>query len=257
MRLRTSGKFGAENSRSGARRMLRRPGFAWHWSNSLSRQAGEAAQVAFVKCCESLINGLKPFERVVLADAAHPERQIRPVPVWFPAKDLTAARAMSEHQRMNIRGSPELESMQIVREEGETVNAETARALFENVEQAWPRQWHLDNHSEPQQIFLSSRLFDLAADSVRENTFQRGLTYRIKSYPFFDSVQRREMDPGIAGFKTATFSGRCWSRHRVADFRETVALLPGSSRSELCNTFCERLSRTTAKGDAGTGRGRA
>jgi len=44
------------------------------------------------------------------------------------------------------------------------------------------------------------------------------------------------MDPRITNLETTTFFGRRLTRRQIADIRETVALLPNDSRSELART---------------------
>ena len=56
------------------------------------------------------------------------------------------------------------------------------------------------------------------------------------------------MDPRIKELKTTTFSGRRLSRRQISEIQETVALLPGNNRGELCKTICEHLGWKSAKG---------
>ena len=56
------------------------------------------------------------------------------------------------------------------------------------------------------------------------------------------------MDPRIEELKTTTFSGRRLSRRQIFEIQETVALLPGNTRSELCKTICQHLNWKSAKG---------
>ena len=56
------------------------------------------------------------------------------------------------------------------------------------------------------------------------------------------------MDPRIKELKTTTFSGRRPARSQIAQVQETVALLPGNTRGELCKTICQHLGWKSARG---------
>ena len=75
--------FGAAHSRPGAIKLMHRLGFERVKPERLPKQADREAQEAFIKSCESLMNGLRPDERAVFADAVHPEHQSRPVHVFL------------------------------------------------------------------------------------------------------------------------------------------------------------------------------
>lgn len=130
--------FGVEYSRPGAIKLMHRLGFEWVKPERLPKQADREAQEAFIKSYESLMNGLRPDEKVVFADAVHPEHQSRPAHGWFHKGDRPAVQATTGRQRMNIHGALDLEEMRLVRVEGERINAETTLALFRRVESAWP-----------------------------------------------------------------------------------------------------------------------
>ena len=49
------------------------------------------------------------------------------------------------------------------------------------------------------------------------------------------------MEPRITNRKSTTFFGRRFTRREISDIQETIALLPGNSRSELAKTLCDHL----------------
>ena len=51
-------------------------GFDWKRPERLPKQADTAAQKAFIVNYEHLVDGLPPDEKVVFADAVHPEHQV-------------------------------------------------------------------------------------------------------------------------------------------------------------------------------------
>ena len=57
---------------------MKRLGFVYKKSVPLSMQADEEAQQAFKDWYEGLLNSLLPNEKVLFADAVHPEYQSRP-----------------------------------------------------------------------------------------------------------------------------------------------------------------------------------
>ena len=61
------------------------------------------------------------------------------------------------------------------------------------------------------------------------------------------------MDPRIKELKTTTFSGRRPARSQIAQVQETVALLPGNTRGELCKTIRRHLNWKSAKGSCKVG----
>ena len=57
------------------------------------------------------------------------------------------------------------------------------------------------------------------------------------------------MDAAIKSLKSTTFSGRRLTRRQIAEIRDIVGFLPGTSRNRLCRLICEQLNWVSARGD--------
>ena len=106
-------------------------------------------------------------------------------------------------------------------------------------------QWHSFNPGFQPKI--NSTL--LNRSPARQNTFfpllqNKGLTIpppaRHHTMGRF-YCWREAMEPRITNRKSTTFFGRRFTRREISDIQETIALLPGNSRSELAKTLCDHL----------------
>lgn len=127
-----------EFSRSGAIKLMARLGFEYRKPVPLPAVANEAAQEAFIREYETLLNGLPDDEAVLFADAVHPEYQSRPAHGWFPEDSNPAVKTTSGRQRINIHGALNLESFDFSFVESEKINAVTTRQLLTKIETANP-----------------------------------------------------------------------------------------------------------------------
>lgn len=102
--------FDARFSKAGIIKLLHRLGFEYRKPKGLPAKACEAAQEAFIRHYESLLNGLLPDETVFFADAVHPEYQSRPAHGWIRRGDRLAVKRGKGRARMNLMGALCLET---------------------------------------------------------------------------------------------------------------------------------------------------
>ena len=129
--------FGIAYSVSGAIALMHRLGFSYRKPKSLPAGADEAAQAAHIAAYERLLNGLRPDETVVFADAVHPEYQSRPAHGWFPVDEKVAIKATTGRRRLNIHGAFNLETSTFTWVEGLKISAETTLHLLKKLEHAY------------------------------------------------------------------------------------------------------------------------
>jgi|GEM_PF-1509800 len=98
--------------------------------NSINvRSRTEAAEAAFIKRCERMMNAFRPHENVGVADAAQRERWSRLVLDRFLARKRSAASATHGRQQMNIRGAPDVGPMRIDRARAGTTKRRSSAAF--------------------------------------------------------------------------------------------------------------------------------
>lgn len=131
--------FGLCYTRSGMIKLLGRLGFIYKKPKALPRSPSPAEQEAFVADYETLLNGLDPGDRVVFADAVHPEYQSRPAHGWIRKGDKVALMRTTGRQRMNLAGALDLETGTCHLVEALTINAQTTIDLFKRLLKAYPR----------------------------------------------------------------------------------------------------------------------
>ena len=101
---------------------------------ALSTEADEEAQQAFIDLYEGLMNSSLPNEKVLFADAVHPEYQSRQAHGWFPKDQKTANKTTSGRKWVNIHGALDLETSEFIFVESERINTETTQQLLEKIE---------------------------------------------------------------------------------------------------------------------------
>jgi transposase len=102
--------YGETFSKAGAIKLLHRLGFDYRKPKGLPAKADEAAQEAFIRHYENLLNGLGADEAVYFADAVHPEYQSRPAHGWVRRGDRLAVKRGKGRERMNLMGALCLET---------------------------------------------------------------------------------------------------------------------------------------------------
>ena len=140
VRARVFERFGVAYSRQGACKLMARLGFVFVKPQHIPRAADAQSQRDFIKLYEGIMNGLRPNESVVFADAVHPEYQSRPPPAhgWFPKGSRPAIKATSGRRRLNLYGAFNLEEMRLSHVEGEKIDGETTLRLLRKIEADYP-----------------------------------------------------------------------------------------------------------------------
>ena len=77
----------------------------------------------------------------------HPEYQSRPAHGWFPKGQKTAIKTTSGRKRVNIQGALDLETLELTRVQGETINAETTLQLPKKIEKNTSMRQYITSYS--------------------------------------------------------------------------------------------------------------
>lgn len=121
-------------SRSGLSTLLGRLGFEYKAPKVVPRELDVAAQEAFIKNYNVLLNGLEANETVVFADAVHPTHAARSAGCWVAKNARVAIEQTSGRQRLNIHGALDLESGNTQMIDVETIDAHSTIALLSALE---------------------------------------------------------------------------------------------------------------------------
>ena len=126
--------------RSGLIALMRRLGFEHRKPEVVPRKLDVAAQDAFIKGYETLLNQLADDETVVFADAAPPTHAARPPGCWVLKETRVAIEHTSGRQRLNIHGALDLETGNTRMIEVATVDARSTIALLSALEALYPKK---------------------------------------------------------------------------------------------------------------------
>jgi len=129
-------RFGIDYGRSGLIKLMNRIGFDWKKPEPAPAKIDAETQQKYIDAHEDLRNSLDPDEAVVYVDAVHPTHQSKPAGRWLPRGQRCALPTASGRDRLNLHGAIDLETGQTKIIDVETVDADSAIALFEALERS-------------------------------------------------------------------------------------------------------------------------
>jgi len=131
--------FGVSYTRSGLVKLLAATGFVFRKPQVVPRTIDAEAQQRFIQEYEALLNGLRPDEAVMFADAVHPDHQSRPAGCWTrKAGPAVAVRANSGRDNVNVHGAIDLSTGATVMLDELRIDATTTVRLLDRIEQRNP-----------------------------------------------------------------------------------------------------------------------
>lgn len=130
--------FSVIYSRSGMTQFLKRNGFSYHKPAPVPAKADQASQEAFVAFYERLKKKLPSSEAILFMDSVHPTHQTRMAYGWIRKGLRKELPTTSGQKRMNIIGALNLESMQLMHKEYDTINSDAIVCFLKNLEVLMP-----------------------------------------------------------------------------------------------------------------------
>ena len=117
-------KYGIEYSRSGMNHWLISHGFAYKEPLKVPGKLDPEKQEQFITKYQELKEGLTPGEEIYFLDAVHPDFQSQSVCGWILKSETKTLPTTNKQFRLHFIGALNLENMDIITHEYETVNAE-------------------------------------------------------------------------------------------------------------------------------------
>jgi transposase len=122
--------FGIRYSVRGMTDWLKRHDFTFHQPCGVPAKADKAAQAAFISYYEALKAGLGDDDQITFLDGVHPSHAVRFVRGWIRKGQRREIPTNASQKRLNILGALNLETMELHRQEYDTLNAESVIAFL-------------------------------------------------------------------------------------------------------------------------------
>jgi len=130
--------YGESYSRSGMTQWLARNGFSYHKPAAAPAKADKAKQEAFIAQYEGLKKTLPEGEKIVFMDGVHPTHQTRLAYGWIRKGTRKELPTTSAQKRMNILGALDLEDMNLMCQEFDTIDADAIILFLRNLQVRMP-----------------------------------------------------------------------------------------------------------------------
>lgn len=127
-------KYGVEYSVSGMTKWLKKNGFVHKKPKLVPKATDPLKQAAFVETYEELKRSIGDDEVILFSDAVHPEHQSKAAYGWIRKGTDKQLPTTAKQHRLHFCGALDLVSMQVIMNEFETINAETVKLFFSNIE---------------------------------------------------------------------------------------------------------------------------
>jgi transposase len=130
--------YGVAYSLSGMHALLHRMEFVYKKCRHIPSKADEAKQRAFVEEYQQLKEQKKPQDRILFVDGCHPQHNSLLAYGWIPKGKEHLIPANTGRQRLNINGALDIDTLEVVTRNDETLNAESTIAFFQEIERSFP-----------------------------------------------------------------------------------------------------------------------
>lgn len=127
-------KFEKRYSRSGLTAWLTDHGFTYKCPQQIPGKLSPADQAKFIEEYEKLKSSLQPGDELYFVDAVHPEYQSQAVCGWIKKGECKTLQTSGKQLRLHFVGALNLEGLQIVVNEYETVDADAMLDFFKRLE---------------------------------------------------------------------------------------------------------------------------
>ena len=160
-------QFKKKYSRSGLTAWLADHGFTYKCPQQIPGKLNPEAQAKFIEEYEKLKSSLQPGDELYFVDAVHPEYQSQAVCGWIKKGECKTLQTSGKQLRLHFAGALNLEGMQLVVNEYETVDADAMLDFFKR----------LENHSQAPTIHV---ILDNAKSNKNKKLWEFLKNSRIK-----------------------------------------------------------------------------
>ena len=131
-------QFGIVYSIEGMTHLLHRLGFSYKKTRHIPGKADAQKQQAFVAKYQQLKAMKKPEDHIYFLDASHPVHNSMPAYGWIRTGETKEIKSNTGRKRINFNGALNLEGLEVVIREDETINALSTIALLKQIEGVQP-----------------------------------------------------------------------------------------------------------------------
>lgn len=124
----------------GLRNWLQRHGFSYKKPAVIPGKADMEQQQEWLNEYEKLKAGLRDDETICFIDGVHPTHNVQPAYGWIKKGVRKEIPANTGRSRINLSGSIDVITHNVVIQEDETLNAESTIRFFQKIEGAYPRK---------------------------------------------------------------------------------------------------------------------
>ena len=128
--------YGVDYTVSGMIAWLKEQRFIYKEPIKVPGRLDPEKQAIFIKAYETLKLNLPQGEKIYFMDAVHPEFQSKGICGWIKKGEVKTLPTTSAQYRMHFVGAVDLEGMEVIAKEYETVDAESVIAFFKEMEAA-------------------------------------------------------------------------------------------------------------------------
>jgi transposase len=132
--------FGISYTRNGVTKLLHRLGFVYKQTTLVPGKLDEQAQAQFKQSYEQLRDKLPEDEVILFGDGVHPSHNVHATKAWVKKGEQKRVPTNTGRKRLNVNGVLELETMKAVVHYADTLNAQTTRELFDQIQEAYPNK---------------------------------------------------------------------------------------------------------------------
>jgi transposase len=175
--------FNKTFSQSGMRDLLHRIGYVYKKPKLVPGNPDKDAQEIFVEQYEEFMENKSGDVEVLFADAVHPEHNTIAACGWIKRGETREIKTNSGRARLNLHGALNIETLDVVIIESETVNAESTINLLQAIEQKYFMSSYSPN------LNPIERLWKYFKKSVLYNTYYEDLSaFRKACIHFFRNI---------------------------------------------------------------------
>lgn len=164
-------RFGVEYSESAVIFLLHRLGFVYKKPKLVPGKADPEKQEEFLNELDELKASLDEGDRVIYMDGVHPQHNSKPAYGWMEKGQDTVLKSNAGRQRININGALDAESLEVLIEVDDAVNAQSTIALFKQLEGKYPSAKRIVVISDNARYYRSKLVNDYLENSRIEIKF--------------------------------------------------------------------------------------
>ncbi len=130
-------------TRSGLTKWLHRNGFSYKMPKLTPSKADPIQQKTFIREYENLMNTMITNDPVVFIDSVHPTMATKISHGWIRTGVDKLIASTSSRTRVNITGAINLETMEVLTQDYETINGKTTVSFLKKLESHYPKAFEI------------------------------------------------------------------------------------------------------------------